>query len=282
MADGEFCVIAGPRGAGKSTLLRTIAGLEPSMPAAIEIDGEVVNDLRPRQRDVAMVFQNDALFPAMSVYKNIAFSLKATEDAAGGNRATRQARGRAARHRRPARRLATSRLLGAPTGGARRSRAPSCARPGSACFDEPLAERRAGAARRLRDEIKLLHREFPSTYVYATRDPIEAMTLADRTVLMRRARSSRKARRLDLFERPQTRFVAEFFGWPKMNFLSGALEPQRQRRRDPPGTGGMTSEAAAEPPFQRIGGWASGDPRPQARAHDRAVRASPAGRRVPA
>jgi multiple sugar transport system ATP-binding protein len=219
--DGEFCVIAGPAGSGKSTLLRLIAGLEPVDSGMIEIDGEVVNDLLPRQRDVAMVFQNDALFPAMSVYKNIAFSLKARKTP----RAEIEPR-----VRRVSELLGIADLLGRPTRQlsevARRRAAIGRAivRDAGLClFDEPLANVEADLRDQMRDEIKLLHREYPATHIYATHDPIEAMTLADRTVLMREGRVEQEGTPLDLFERPQTRFVAGFFGWPKMNFLAGAL-----------------------------------------------------------
>lgn len=219
--EGEFCVIAGPAGSGKSTLLRAIAGLEQIDSGTIEIDGDVVNDLRPRQRDVAMVFQSDALLPAMSVYKNIAFSLKAR----GVPRADIEPR-----VARVAELLGLTAKLKSPTrqlSGPDRRRAAiarATVRGAGLCLlDEPLADVEAELRDRLRDEIKLLHREFPTTRLYVTHDSLEAMTLADRTVLMREGKVEQEGTPLDLFERPRTRFVAGFFGWPKMNFLAGAL-----------------------------------------------------------
>ena len=219
--EGEFCVIAGPSGAGKSTLLRAIAGLEQIDSGTIEIDGEVVNDLRPRQRDVAMVFQCDALFPAMSVYKNIAFSLEArkTPRAEIEPRVARVAGllGLTAKLK------SRTRLLSQPD-RRRAAIARAVVRDAGLCLlDEPLANVEAELRDQLRDEIKLLHREFPTTRLNVTHDPVEAMTLADRTVLMRDGRVEQEGTPLDLFERPRTRFVAGFFGWPKMNFLTGAL-----------------------------------------------------------
>jgi multiple sugar transport system ATP-binding protein len=221
VAEGEFCVIAGPSGSGKSTLLRAIAGLEQVDAGTIEIDGEVVNDWRPRERDVAMVFQGDALFPAKSVYKNIAFSLKARKMP----RAEIEPR-----VRRVAELLGIADLLSRPTrqlSEAQRRRVTigrAVARDAQLClFDEPLANVEAELRDQMRDEIKLLHREFPTTKIYVTRDPVEAMTFAERTVLVREGRVEQEGTPLDLFERPLTRFVAGFFGWPKMNFLAGAL-----------------------------------------------------------
>jgi multiple sugar transport system ATP-binding protein len=219
--DGEFCVIAGPSGAGKSTLLRAIAGLDHLDAGTIEVDGEAVNDWQPHQRDVAMLFQKDALFPAMSVYNNIAFSLKA--------RRTPRAEIEP-RVRRIAELLAIADLLESPMhqlSDAQRRRtaiARAFVRDAGLCLlDEPLGNVEAELRDQMRAEIKLLHREFPTTLLYVTNDPIEAMTLADRTVLMRGGQVEQEGTPLALFERPETRFVAGFFGWPKMNFLTGAL-----------------------------------------------------------
>jgi multiple sugar transport system ATP-binding protein len=221
VAEGEFCVIAGPHGAGKSTLLRTIVGLETLDAGTVEVDGEVINDLRPYQRDVAMVFQSDALLPAMSVYQNIAFSLTARKIP----RVEIEPR-----VQRVAELLGIRDMLESPTqdlsevNRRRVAIARAAVREAGLClFDEPLANIDADVRDRMRDEIKLLHREFPSTYVYVTRDSLEAMTLGDRTVLMRLGRVEQEGAPLDLFERPRTRFVAGYFGWPKMNFLAATL-----------------------------------------------------------
>ncbi len=219
--EGEFCVIAGPSGAGKTALLRAIAGLDHVDAGTIEMDGEVVTERQPRQRDVAMVFQTDTLFPAMSVFDNIAFSLRARRTAR---------REIEPRVRRVAEILGIAQLLDRPTrvlSKADRRRAAiarAVVRDAGLClFDDPLADVEGDLRDQMRDEIKLLHREFPTTGIYATHDPMEAMTLADRTVLMREGRVEQEGAPLDLFERPLTRFVAGYFGWPKMNFLAGAL-----------------------------------------------------------
>ena len=176
----------------------------------------------------------------MSVYKNIAFSLKARRNAAGGDRAARAGVSRNF--------SASPDRLDSPTrqlSEADRRRvaiARAVVRDAGLCLlDEPLANLEPELRDQLRDEIKLLHREFPTTRLYVTRDPIEAMTLADRTVLMRDGRVEQEGAPLDLFERPRTRFVAGFFGWPKMNFLAGALARDASRRRNPPRSDGDIS-----------------------------------------
>jgi multiple sugar transport system ATP-binding protein len=219
--DGEFTVLVGPSGCGKSTLLRTIAGLEEANSGTIEIGGEVVNDLRPRDRDVAMVFQDYALYPHMSVAGNIGFGLKARRMP----RAEVEARVSEA-----ARMLGITPLLGRfprqLSGGQRQRVAIGRAivrNPRVFLFDEPLSNLDAQLRDEMRTEIKRLHQEIATTMIYVTHDQIEAMTLADRIVLMKDGLIEQQGAPLDLFERPASTFVAGFLGSPRMSFLPGTL-----------------------------------------------------------
>jgi multiple sugar transport system ATP-binding protein len=219
--DGEFTVLVGPSGCGKTTLLRTIAGLEEADDGTIEIGGEVVNDVRPSDRDVAMVFQNYALYPHMKVYKNIAFGLMARKL----SRAEIDTR-----VKRTAAMLGISSLLERLprqlSGGQRQRVAIGRAivrNPRLFLFDEPLSNLDAQLRDEMRGEIKRLHQDIGATMIYVTHDQIEAMTLADRIVLMRDGQIEQQGAPLDLFERPATRFVAGFLGSPKMNFVAGRL-----------------------------------------------------------
>src|SRR4051812_37008775 len=221
VADGEFTVLVGPSGCGKSTLLRTIAGLEEASEGTIEIAGEVVNDMRPRDRDIAMVFQDYALYPHMTVERNIGFGLKA--------RKLPQAE-IAQRVRRAADMLGITQFLPRYprqlSGGQRQRVAIGRAivrNPRLFLFDEPLSNLDAQLRDEMRTEIKRLHQEIATTMIYVTHDQIEAMTLADRIVLMREGRIEQQGAPLDLFERPASLFVAGFLGSPKMNFLRGRL-----------------------------------------------------------
>jgi len=219
--DGEFTVLVGPSGCGKSTLLRTIAGLEEADDGTIEIGDEVVNDVRPSDRDVAMVFQNYALYPHMKVYKNIAFGLMARKLPRSDIDA---------RVRRAAAMLGISDLLERLprqlSGGQRQRVAIGRAivrNPRLFLFDEPLSNLDAQLRDEMRSEIKRLHQEIGATMIYVTHDQIEAMTLADRIVLMREGQIEQQGTPLDLFERPATRFVAGFLGSPKMNFVPATV-----------------------------------------------------------
>ncbi|HEX4768636.1 MAG TPA: sn-glycerol-3-phosphate ABC transporter ATP-binding protein UgpC [Lichenihabitans sp.] len=219
--DGEFTVLVGPSGCGKSTLLRTIAGLEDITEGTIEIGGETVNDMRPRDRDVAMVFQDYALYPHMSVRRNIGFGLKARKFPKADI---------ARRVERAAAMLGIGPLLDRLprhlSGGQRQRVAIGRAivrDPQIFLFDEPLSNLDAQLRDDMRGEIKRLHLEIGTTMIYVTHDQIEAMTLADRIVLMRDGRIEQQGSPLDLFERPATRFVAGFLGSPKMNFLDGEV-----------------------------------------------------------
>ena len=221
IADGDFTVLVGPSGCGKSTLLRTIAGLEDVSEGEILIGDEIVNDMRPRDRDVAMVFQDYALYPHMTVEKNIGFGLRArkmakTEIDDRVNRASAML-GIAQLHGRFPRQL---------SGGQRQRVAIGRAivrEPRLFLFDEPLSNLDAQLRDEMRWEIKRLHREISTTMIYVTHDQIEAMTLADRIVLMREGRIEQVGTPAELFERPISRFVAGFLGSPKMSFLPGRV-----------------------------------------------------------
>ena len=215
--EGEFTVLVGPSGCGKSTLLRTIAGLEVVDEGTVEIDGEVVNDMRPRDRNVAMVFQNYALYPYMTVFENIAFGLRARKTPK--DRIPELVEQAAAM-------LDISALLERYprelSGGQRQRVAIGRAVVRDArlfLFDEPLSNLDAQLRDGMRSEIKRLHQDLGKTMVYVTHDQIEAMTLADRIVLLKDGRIEQQGAPIELFERPATRFVAGFLGSPAMNFV---------------------------------------------------------------
>ncbi|MGF1447267.1 MAG: ABC transporter ATP-binding protein [Pikeienuella sp.] len=215
--DGEFIVIVGPSGCGKTTLLRMIAGLETASSGAILIDGRKVNRLEPGDRDIAMVFQNYALYPHMTVYENLAYGLKNR----GESRSEIRRKVRAASEsleiadllkRRP-------RQL---SGGQRQRVAMGRAivrQPKLFLFDEPLSNLDAKLRVAMRLEIKRLQRELGTTAVYVTHDQVEAMTLADRLVVMNEGKIEQVGTPLELYETPKSLFVAGFIGSPPMNIL---------------------------------------------------------------
>ena len=218
---GEFTVLVGQSGCGKSTLLRTIAGLEDISKGTIEIAGEVVNDLPPRDRDIAMVFQNYALYPYMKVYENIAFGLRARKTPKDEIDAKIQ---------RAAKMLAIDHLLDRYprqlSGGQLQRVAIGRAVVRNArlyLFDEPLSNLDAQLRDEMRGEIKRLHQELEKTMIYVTHDQIEAMTMADRIVLLRDGKIEQQGAPLDLYERPDTKYVAGFLGSPSMNFIPADL-----------------------------------------------------------
>ena len=222
IADGEFAVLVGPSGCGKSTLLRTIAGLEDASAGTIEIGGKLVNDMRPRDRDVAMVFQDYALYPHMTVAQNIGFGLRARNFPKPEIET---------RVRRAASMLNIDQLLERLprqlSGGQRQRVAIGRAivrNPQIFLFDEPLSNLDAQLRDEMRSEIKRLHLELGATMIYVTHDQIEAMTLADRIVLMNSGQIEQSGTPLELYERPKTRFVAGFLGSPKINFISARLD----------------------------------------------------------
>ncbi len=220
--DRQFTVLVGPSGCGKSTLLRMIAGLEAVDEGTIEIGGAVVNDMRPRDRDVAMVFQDYALYPHMTVRNNIGFGLKARKFSPSEvSRRVADA----------AEMLSITPLLDRLprqlSGGQRQRVAIGRAivrNPQIFLFDEPLSNLDAQLRDEMRVEIKRLHQEIATTIIYVTHDQIEAMTLADRIVLLRDGQIEQQGSPLDLFERPATRFVAGFLGSPRMNLVATRLE----------------------------------------------------------
>ncbi len=219
--DGKFCVLVGPSGCGKSTLLRMVAGLETITGGAVRIGDRVVNDVEPAERDIAMVFQNYALYPHMSVYDNMAYGLR--------NRGTPKAEIEA-RVREAARTLAIEPYLDrrprALSGGQRQRVAMGRAivrKPQVFLFDEPLSNLDAKLRVQMRVEIKRLQRALGVTAIYVTHDQIEAMTLSDILVVMNAGRVEQIGTPIDLYRVPHTRFVAGFLGSPAMNFLPGRL-----------------------------------------------------------
>lgn len=221
IADGEFVVLVGPSGCGKSTLLRMIAGLESITGGEIAIDKRVVNDVPPKERDIAMVFQNYALYPHMTVAENMGFSLKlknapATETAQKVGRAA-DILGLAPYLERYPRQL---------SGGQRQRVAMGRAivrNPKVFLFDEPLSNLDAKLRVAMRAEVKQLHQRLKTTTVYVTHDQIEAMTMADKIVVMNEGKVEQIGPPLELYDRPRNRFVAGFIGSPAMNFLTGRL-----------------------------------------------------------
>jgi multiple sugar transport system ATP-binding protein len=219
---GEFTVLVGQSGCGKSTLLRTIAGLEDADQGSIEIGGELMNHVLPRDRDIAMVFQNYALYPYMTVFDNIAFGLRARRTPAAEIES---------KVRRAARMLAIEPLLDRYprqlSGGQLQRVAIGRAVVRNArlyLFDEPLSNLDAQLRDEMRGEIKRLHQELGKTMIYVTHDQIEAMTMADRIVLLRDGHIEQAGAPLDLYERPATRYVAGFLGSPAMNFVPARLQ----------------------------------------------------------
>jgi multiple sugar transport system ATP-binding protein len=221
IADGEFCVLVGPSGCGKSTLLRMIAGLEQITAGEVCIGGRVVNDVPPKQRDIAMVFQNYALYPHMTVFDNMGFSLKL----AGEPNATIRRRVEEA-----AQILGLMDYLGRYprqlSGGQRQRVAMGRAivrKPQLFLFDEPLSNLDAKLRVAMRTEIKELHQRLKTTSVYVTHDQIEAMTMADKIVVMNGGYVEQIGSPLELYDNPANLFVAGFIGSPAMNFLNGKL-----------------------------------------------------------
>jgi multiple sugar transport system ATP-binding protein len=220
--DNEFVVLVGPSGCGKSTTLRMIAGLEEITAGDIYIGGEVVNDLPPKDRDIAMVFQNYALYPHMSVFENMSFGLKLRKFPKEEIRK---------RVDHAARILDITELLDrkpkALSGGQRQRVAMGRAivrNPKVFLFDEPLSNLDAKLRVQMRTEIKRVHQMVKTTTVYVTHDQVEAMTLADRVVVMNGGVIEQIATPQDLYHHPKTRFVAGFIGSPAMNFLRCRLE----------------------------------------------------------
>ncbi len=217
--EGEFVVFVGPSGCGKSTLLRMIAGLESITSGEIEIAGKVVNELPPVKRGIAMVFQSYALYPHMSVFENIAFPLR-VEKLPNDQVAERV--GRAAKVLQLESRL--QHRPGQLSGGQRQRVAIGRAivrQPKIFLFDEPLSNLDAALRSEMRIELMELHKRLGSTMVYVTHDQIEAMTMADKIVVLNSGRIEQVGSPLELYHKPRNLFVAGFIGSPRMNFISG-------------------------------------------------------------
>jgi len=219
--DKEFMVIVGPSGCGKSTLLRMIAGLEEISEGTLAIDGKRINDLSPRDRDIAMVFQNYALYPHMTVYDNMAFGLKLKK---------------ISRTEIKERVMQTAKLLEIEdelyrkpktlSGGQRQRVAIGRAiirRPKVFLFDEPLSNLDAKLRSQMRIELQKLHREINATIIYVTHDQTEAMTLGNRIAVLNKGKLMQLDTPLHLYKNPDNRFVAGFIGSPTMNFIKGIL-----------------------------------------------------------
>jgi sn-glycerol 3-phosphate transport system ATP-binding protein len=225
VADGEFVVIVGPSGCGKSTLLRMVAGLELITSGEIRIGDRVVNDLEPKDRDIAMVFQNYALYPHMSVYENMSYGLRIralpkTEIETRVRRAAEILELGALLERRP-------RQL---SGGQRQRVAMGRAivrEPAVFLFDEPLSNLDAKLRVQMRAELQALHRRLGTTSLYVTHDQVEAMTLAQRMIVMNGGRAEQIGAPLEVYARPATTFVAAFIGSPPMNLI-----PQQRNGRE--------------------------------------------------
>jgi multiple sugar transport system ATP-binding protein len=221
VADGEFVILVGPSGCGKSTLLRMIAGLENVTSGEVAIGGRVVNNVAPKERDIAMVFQNYALYPHMTVRDNMAFSLSLAKapKAVIAEKVGRAASilGLGALLERYPRQL---------SGGQRQRVAMGRAivrDPQVFLFDEPLSNLDAKLRVQMRGEIKDLHQRLGTTTVYVTHDQIEAMTMADKIVVMQGGQVEQIGAPLELYDRPENMFVAGFIGSPAMNFLKGQI-----------------------------------------------------------
>ena len=220
--DKEFVVIVGPSGCGKSTLLRMVAGLEDISEGTLTIDGRIMNDLSPRDRDIAMVFQNYALYPHMTVYDNMAFGLKLKKYS---------------RKEIKERVTQTAKLLEIEdelfrkpktlSGGQRQRVAIGRAiirRPKVFLFDEPLSNLDAKLRSQMRIELQKLHREINATMIYVTHDQTEAMTLGNRIAVLNKGKLMQMNTPLNLYNNPDNRFVGGFIGSPTMNFIKGVLK----------------------------------------------------------
>lgn len=249
IADREFIVLVGPSGCGKSTTLRMVAGLEDISGGTIRIGERVVNDVAPKDRDIAMVFQNYALYPHMNVYQNMSFSLRLRRRYGAARNplawvASSGYRRRSAEETGEIRErvTATARMLGIEnllqrkprelSGGQRQRVAVGRAlvrAPKAFLFDEPLSNLDAKLRVEMRGEIKRLHRQVQTTTIYVTHDQEEAMTLGDRVVVMKDGIIQQVASSFEVYERPVNRFVAGFVGTPPMNFLEGRLTRAGER-----------------------------------------------------
>ena len=243
ISDGEFVVLVGPSGCGKSTLLRMVAGLETITAGEIAIDGRVVNKLEPKERDIAMVFQNYALYPQMTVAQNLGFAL---ELARLGKDEIKQKVAAAAAS------LGLESLLGRYprqlSGGQRQRVAMGRAivrDPKVFLFDEPLSNLDAKLRVQVRGEIKELQRRLKTTTIYVTHDQVEAMTMGDKIVVLNGGRVEQIGAPLDLYDHPANRFVATFLGSPAMNLIEGTIDSAGTRLVLPDGHSAMIGSTPA-------------------------------------
>jgi len=222
--DKEFAVLVGPSGCGKTTALRMIAGLEEITSGTLTIGGKKINDLPPSKRKISMVFQNYALYPHMTAYENMAFGLKIQ----GTPKLEIKERVMEA-----AKILNITEILqkkpGKMSGGQRQRIAIGRAivrKPDVFLFDEPLSNLDAKLRGQMRIELSKLHRKLQATIIYVTHDQVEAMTLADKIVVMNKGEIMQIASPMEVFQNPENKFVAEFIGSPKMNFITGKILSQ--------------------------------------------------------
>ena len=227
IGSGEFVVFVGPSGCGKSTTLRMLAGLEDVSSGLISIDGRAVNNIHPKDRDIAMVFQNYALYPHLNVFDNISFGLRAK---------------RLPRHEIEARTHEAADILGLGnllkrrpgelSGGQKQRVAMGRAivrQPKVFLFDEPLSNLDAKLRHKMRAEMKLLHQRVKTTTVYVTHDQVEAMTLADRIVIMNQGQIEQVGTPEEVYKQPFSQFVASFIGSPAMNFAAGVISNSNKK-----------------------------------------------------
>jgi len=248
IADGELVVLVGPSGCGKSTLLRMICGLEAITGGELSIDGHVVNHLTPSERGIAMVFQSYALYPHMSVYRNMAFGLRIRGE--GKDAIDRRVRG-------AAKALHIDHLLQRLprelSGGQRQRVAIGRAivrEPALFLFDEPLSNLDASLRVKTRIELARLHRDLNATMVYVTHDQVEAMTLGDKIVVLHEGRIQQAGTPMELYQQPANQFVATFIGSPTMNLLPARVTKVL------PGIGVMTERADGQKLFAQVDGAA--------------------------
>jgi multiple sugar transport system ATP-binding protein len=234
ISDGEFIVLVGPSGCGKSTLLRAIAGLEEVSGGDIRIGDWLVNDVAPRDRDIAMVFQSYALYPHMDVTKNMSFGLMLRKE----NEQTISSRVNEASEKLGLGSL-LARLPKHLSGGQRQRVAMGRAivrKPKVFLFDEPLSNLDAKLRAQMRTEIKALHQSLKTTSIYVTHDQVEAMTMANRIVVMNEGIIQQVGPPLDLYDRPENLFVAGFIGSPTMNFIDATIAGNGKMAVAPDGT----------------------------------------------
>jgi multiple sugar transport system ATP-binding protein len=244
----EFMVLVGPSGCGKSTTLRMVAGLEEISKGSIYIDGKRINDVPPKDRDIAMVFQNYALYPHMTVYKNMAFGLELRKLP----KSEIEQRVREAAQILGLSDAMLSRKPKALSGGQRQRVAVGRSivrKPKVFLFDEPLSNLDAKMRVQMRTEISKLHRRLNNTMIYVTHDQVEAMTMGDRICVMKDGRVQQVAAPLDIYNRPANMFVAGFIGNPPMNFFQGTIVQKNGRlffseAGNPQGAEGITLPVA--------------------------------------